>query len=243
MDPIGATAAAALAASALYRTLIGKRGALLLTAGLWTAALALIIGALVVPLDAALKGHTGLDSFSQLVSYCALVVSSFLIARMTYHVAGIDSHWPIVFAVTSIAGMIALYCVTELRHTQTLAIEAVPGAASAWFAVFLAIGLFPTHISVIIGVLEMEHKDNVVVWLLAVYGGIGAIYPLLIVADHIGTHTTRWPMSFLYPLVWVIQLINFGSLSVAGVIGAYRTKQDSQAAVGSASSNAALRDT
>jgi hypothetical protein len=155
-----------------------------------------------------------------------MVISSYLIARTTYRIADIDSYWPIVFTVASITGMIALYCATELRHTQSHAIETVPGAASAWFAISLAIGLLPTHISAIIGVLRMTHKDRITVWLLAIYGAVGALYPVLIVADHIGTHTLRWPMSFIYPLVWVIWLISFGALALAGVLSAYRTKQD-----------------
>jgi hypothetical protein len=60
----------------------------------------------------------------------------------------------------------------------------------------------------------------------AIYCGVGAVYPLLIVANHIGTGATRWPLSLLYPFVWVILLISFGALSLAGVIGAYRAKQD-----------------
>jgi hypothetical protein len=223
MDPIGTAAALVLAVSAFYRTISGKRENL--TAGLWVAAFGLAISAPVVTVDAALKSVTGLDSLSQLVCYSAMVISSYLIAQMTYHVADIDSRWPMVFTVTSITGMVALYCATELRHTQTLAIETVPGAASAWFAVVYAIGLLPTHISAIIGVLKMRHKDNFMVWLLAIYGGVGALNPILIVADHIGTHTTRWPMSVIYPLVWVIQLISFGALSLVGVIGAYQTTQ------------------
>jgi hypothetical protein len=241
MDPIGTAVALVLAASACYRTITGKREAL--TAGLWTAAFAMAVGALVVPLDAALNSITGLGSLSQLVSYPAMVISSYLVARMTYDVAGIDSRWPIFYTAISIAGMIALYSVTDLHHTQTLAIETQPGATSAWFAIFYAIGLFPTHISAIIGVLKMEHKDNLMVWLLAIYGGGGALNPVLIVADHIGTHTLRWPMSVTYPLVWGFLLISFGALSLAGVISSYRTKQDYQVAAGSASANAALRDT
>jgi hypothetical protein len=222
-DPIGLVLALVLAASAFYRTISGKREAL--TAGLWTAAFAMGGQALVGPLDTALKSSTGLDSLSQPISYSAMVISSYLIAQMTYRVARIDSHWPIVFTVTSITGMIALYCTTELHHTQTLAIEAVPGAASAWFAIVLVIGLLPTHISAIIGVLEAKHKDNLMVWLLAIYGGVGALYPILIVVEHIGTHTLRWPMSFIYPLVWVIWLISFGALSFAGATSAYRAQQ------------------
>jgi hypothetical protein len=240
-DPIGLVLALVLAASACYRTIAGKREAL--TVGLWTAALAMGAQALVGPLDAALKSITGLDNLSQPISYPAMVISSYLIARMTYDVAGIDSRWPIIYTAISIAGMIALYSATDLHHTQTLAIETVPGAASAWYAIALTIGLLPTHIAAIIGVLKMTHKDNLMVWLLAIYGGVGALYPILIVADHIGTHTLRWPMSLLYPLVWVIWLISFGALSLAGVIGVYRTKQDYQVAAGSASANAALRDT
>jgi hypothetical protein len=223
MDPIGAAAALVLAASALYRTVTGKHEAF--TAGLWTAAFSFPIGALVVPLDAALKNITGLDSLSQLISYPALVVSSYLIARMTYRVADIDSHWPILFTATSITGMIALYCTTDLHRTQAIAIETVPSTASAWFAICLAIGLLPTHISAIIGVVEMKHKDNLVVWLLAIYGGVGALYPIEITVNHIGTRTIRWPLTSLYSFNWVIQLISFGALSLAGVISAYRTKQ------------------
>jgi hypothetical protein len=224
MDPIGAAVALVLAASGLYRVIAGKRESL--TVGLWAAAIGMAISASVVPLDTALKGITGLDSLSQLICYSAMVLSSYLIARMTYHVADIYSHWPIFFTVASITGMIALYCTTDLQSTQTLAIETVPGAASAWFAVFYAIGLFPTHISAIIGVRRMAHKDNLMVWLLAVYGGVGALNPVLIVADHIGTHTLRWPLPVTYPLVWVILLISFGALALAGVISAYRTKRD-----------------
>jgi hypothetical protein len=230
MDPIGAAVALVLAASAFYRTVSGKRETL--TAGLWTAAFGMAISALVVPLDTALKSSTGLDSLSQLICYSAMVISSYLIARMTYHVADIDSRWPIVFTVTSITGMIALYCATELRHIQTLAIETVPGAASAWFAIFYAIGLLPTHISAIIGVLQMKHKDSLMVWLLASYGGVGALNPILIVADHIGTHTLRWPLSITYPLVWFILLISFGALALAGAISAYRAKLDNRLPAG-----------
>jgi hypothetical protein len=225
MDPLGAAIALVLAASAFYRTTAGKREAL--TYGLWTAALAMAVGALVVPLDAALNSITGLDNLSQQISYPAMVISSYLIARMTYDVAGIDSRWPIFYTAISIAGMIALYSVvTDLHHTQTVTIETVPGAASAWFAIFYAIGLLPTHISAIIGVLKMEHKDNLIVWLLAIYGGVGALNPILIVADHFGAQTPGWSASIVYQLVDVIMLINFGALSLAGVIGPYRTKQD-----------------
>jgi hypothetical protein len=222
MDPIGAAMALVLAASAYYRTITGKREAL--TAGLWTATFATAVGALVVPLDAALNSITGLDNLSQLISYPALVISSYLITRMTYDVAGIDSRWPVFYTAISITGMIALYSVTDLHHTHTLAIETQPGATSAWFAIFYAIGLLPTHISAIIGVLKMAHKDNLMVWLLAIYGGVGAFVPVLIVADHFGTRTLRWSLSVLYPLVWSILLISFGALSAAGVISAYRAK-------------------
>jgi hypothetical protein len=121
---------------------------------------------------------------------------------------------------------VVLYGATELHHKQAFPIETAPGAVSAWFAIVVAVGLLPTHISAIIGVLEAEHKSSIMVWLLAIYGGVGAVYPLLIVANHIGTGATRWPLSFLYPFVWVILLISFGALSLAGVIGAYRAKQD-----------------
>jgi hypothetical protein len=64
MDPIGAAVALVLVASAFYRTTAGKREAF--TYGLWTAAFAMAVGALVVPLDAALNSITGLGSLSQL---------------------------------------------------------------------------------------------------------------------------------------------------------------------------------
>lgn len=229
MDPIGFAVATVLAGSAFYRTLAGRREAL--TAGLWAAAIGMAISAAVVPLDAALKSATGLDSLSQLICYSGMVLSSYLIARMTYHVADIDSRWPLVFTITSITGMLALYSATELRHIQTLAIETVPGAASAWFAVFYAIGLLPTHISAVIGVLKMNRKDNLMVWLLAIYGGVGALNPILIVADHLGTYSLRWPLGVTYPLVWVILFISFGALSLAGIIGAYRSKHDERVPV------------
>jgi hypothetical protein len=222
-DPIGIVAALVLTASALYRTIAGKREAL--TAGLWAAALSMAIGAFPIWPDAALKSITGFDSLSQPFSYAALVISSYLIARMTYRLARIDSQWPMVFTVTSLTGMIAVYFATDLHRTQTIGIEMVPGAASAWFAIVLAIGLLPTHISAIIGVLEADHKDNMMVWLLAVYGGVGALYPIWIVVDHIGTGTVRSPMAVIYPLVWVIELISFGALALAGAISVYRTRQ------------------
>lgn len=223
-DSIGLVLALVLAASALYRTFVGRRESL--TVGLWAAAFAMAIGAMVGPLDTALKNITGLDNLSQPIGYSAMVISSYLIARMTYYIAHIDSYWPMALTAASITGMIAIYCATELRHTQSLAIETVPGAASAWFAIFLAIGLLPTHISAIIGVSRMTHKDHIMVWLLAIYGAVGALYPVLIVADHIGTSTLRWSFSGLFALVWVILLISFAALAFAGVLGAYRIKQD-----------------
>ena len=96
-----------------------------------------------------------------------------------------------------------------------------------YFCFFLfqdGFGLLPTHIAAIIGVLGARHKDNLMVWLLAIYGGVGALNPVLIVVDHIGTHTVRWPLAFLYPFVWVIQLISFGALSVTGAISTHRAK-------------------
>jgi hypothetical protein len=223
MDPVGAIVAIALAVSALYRTISGKREAL--TAGLWAAALAMGIAGL-LPLGRSLKAIAELNDLAQMVCFGAFVVSSYLIARMTYRVARIESPWLLVFTVTSITGMVALYCATELRHTSQAPLESSPGAASTWFAIVAAVGLLPTHIAAVIGAVRAEHKSSIMVWLLAIYGGVGAVYPLLIVANHIGTGATRWPLSFLYPFVWVILLISFGALSLAGVIGAYRTKQD-----------------
>jgi hypothetical protein len=227
MDPIGALAALILAASALYRTISGRREAL--TAGLWTAAFAMGIGALVVPLDAALKSITGLDSLSQLAGYPSFVVSSYLIARMTYYVARIESGWPLVFTVTSITGMATVYFATELHATQIIALEHGASAASAGFAIFLAVGLLPTHISAIIGVLRMKHRDTSMVWLLAIYGGVGALYPIEITINHLGTRGLRWSLTSLYSLNWVIQLVSFGALSLAGVIGVYRAGHDESA--------------
>lgn len=220
VDPIGVAVAAVLAAGALYRSIAGLRGTF--TAGLWTAAVSMAISAAVVPLDQALKSVTGLDSLSQLVCYSGMVLSSYLIAATTYRIAAINPTWPIVYTATSIAGMLALYCATELRHTQTLAIETVPGAASAWFAIFYALGLLPTHIAAIIGVVKAKHKDTVMIWLLGIYGGVGALNPVIIVGDHVGTHTLRWPLSVTYPLVWAILFVSFAALSAAGIIAARR---------------------
>lgn len=220
VDPIGVGVAAVLAAGALYRSIAGLRGTF--TAGLWTAAASMAISAAVVPLDAALKSVTGLDSLSQLVCYSGMVLSSYLVAATTYRIAGINPIWPIVYTATSITGMLALYCATELRHIQTLAIETVPGAASAWFAIFYALGLLPTHIAAIVGVVKAKHKDTAMIWLLGIYGGVGALNPLLIVGDHVGTHTLRWPLAVTYPLVWVILFVSFAALSAAGIIAARR---------------------
>ncbi|MFA4085281.1 hypothetical protein ONA92_26665 [Mycobacteroides salmoniphilum] len=220
VDPIGVGVAAVLLAGALYRSIAGLRGTF--TAGLWTAAVSMAISAAVVPLDAALKSVTGLDSLSQLICYSGMVISSYLIAATTYRIAGINPSWPIVYTAVSIAGMVALYCATELRHTQTLAIETVPGAASAWFAIFYALGLLPTHIAAIIGVLKAKHKDTLMIWLLGIYGAIGALNPVIIVGDHIGTHTLRWPLAITYPLVWGILFTSFAALSAAGILAARR---------------------
>lgn len=220
VDPIGVGVAAVLAAGALYRSVAGLRGTF--TAGLWTAAVSMAISAAVVPLDAALKSVTGLDSLSQLICYSGMVISSYLIAATTYRIAGINPSWPIVYTAVSIAGMLALYCATELRHIQTLAIETVPGAASAWFAIFYALGLLSTHIAAIIGVLKAKHKDTLMIWLLGIYGAVGALNPVIIVGDHIGTHTLRWPLAITYPLVWVILFTSFTALSAAGIIAARR---------------------
>ncbi|KPG25855.1 hypothetical protein [Mycobacteroides immunogenum] len=226
VDPIGAAVAAVLAAGALYRSISGLRGTF--TAGLWVASVSMAISAAVIPLDAALKSVTGLDNLSQLVCYSGMVISSYLIAHTTYRLAAINPTWPIVYTAVSIAGMLALYCATELRHTQTLAIETVPGAASAWFAIFYALGLLPTHIAAIIGVAKAKHKDTAMIWLLGTYGAVGAINPAIIVGDHIGTHTLRWPLSVTYPLVWVVLFISFAALSAAGIIAARRKHTDGQ---------------
>jgi hypothetical protein len=47
-----------------------------------------------------------------------------------------------------------------------------------------------------------------------------------VMAMGVATHTLRWSFSFIYLLVWVILLISFAALALAGVLGAYRTKQD-----------------
>ncbi|SIE35929.1 Uncharacterised protein [Mycobacteroides abscessus subsp. abscessus] len=74
VDPIGVGVAAVLVAGALYRIITGLRDTF--TAGFWTAAVSMGISAAVIPLDAALKSVTGLDSLSQLVCYSGVVVSS-----------------------------------------------------------------------------------------------------------------------------------------------------------------------
>jgi hypothetical protein len=227
VDPIGASVTLALAASAFFRTISGKREAL--TAGLWTAVSAFAIAAL-LPVPGASNTPAWLDNLAQIVCFLAFVASSYLIARMTYYVARIESHWPAIFTATSVAGMIVLYCATELRSTRAYPIEAGPTAASAWFAITVAVGLLPTHIAAIVGVMQIRDKDNLMVWLLAIYGAVGAVYPLLIVANHIGGGT-RWQLSLLYPVVWLVLLISFGALSLAGVIGAYRTKHDDRVGV------------
>ncbi|WP_457134567.1 hypothetical protein [Mycobacteroides abscessus] len=53
---------------------------------------------------------------------------------------------------------------------------------------------------------------------MAIYGGIGALNPVIIVGDHIGTHTLRRPLSITYPLVWVILFTSSADLSAAGII-------------------------
>jgi hypothetical protein len=225
MDHVGAIVTIALTASALYRTISGKREAL--TAGLWAAALAMGIAGM-LPLGRSLKAIAELNNLAEMTCFGAFVISSYLIARMTYRVARIESPWLLAFTVTSITGMIALYYGTELHHASQAQAESSPGAASTWFAIVAAIGLLPTHIAAIIGTVRTGHKDNLMVWLLGTYGGVGAVYPLLIVANHIGTGAIRWSPSFFYPFVWVVLLISFGALSVAGAIGAYRAKQDSR---------------
>jgi hypothetical protein len=177
-----------------------------------------------------------LDNLAQIVCFLAFVASSYLIARMTYYVARIESHWPAIFTATSVAAMIVLYCATELHHTRAYPIEAGPGAASAWFAVAVAVGLLPTHIAAIVGVMQIRNKDNLMVWLLAIYGAVGAVYPLLTMANHIGGGATRWTPSFYYPVVWSILLVSFGALSLAGVIGAYHAKHEGRVGVGLAAS-------
>jgi hypothetical protein len=227
MHPVGAAVTFVVAASALYRTITGKREAL--TFGLWAAAFALsIIAFWAEPLNASLNQITGLGNLARLAYYFAMVISSYLIARMSYRVARIESYWPILFTVTSIVGMIAFYCGTDLHNVQRPAIDSIPGAASAWFAIFYVIGLLPTHIAAIIGVLSMTHKNSLMVWLLAIYGGVGAIAPVFIVANHIGTVR---PISFTYLFVWITWLISFGALSLAGVISTHQAKQIHEPAV------------
>jgi hypothetical protein len=118
--------------------------------------------------------------------------------------------------------MVTVYFATELHTTQSIALENVASAASAGFAIFLAVGLLPTHISAIIGVLRTKHRDTSMVWLLAIYGGVGAFYPIEITINHIDTQGLRWSLASLYSLNWVIQLVSFGALSLAGAIGVYR---------------------
>jgi uncharacterized membrane protein (UPF0136 family) len=113
VDPVGVVLTLVLAGSAFYRTVSGKREAL--TAGLWVGSLALGAASLGALLDPNLKGFVGLGLFA------AFVISSYLIARLTYRIAQVESPWPIVFTLTSLTGIVTLYCATELHGPQDLA--------------------------------------------------------------------------------------------------------------------------
>lgn len=43
---------------------------------------------------------------------------------------------------------------------------------------------------------KAKHKDALMIWLLGIYGVDGILNPVVIVGDHIGTHTLRWPASW-----------------------------------------------
>lgn len=162
-----------LAASAVYRTMSGKNDTL--TAGLWTAMLATGIAFFCIPIDDALQSVTGFSRLGQLLISLAFVASSYLVAKKVYYVARIDSLWPLIFTGASITGMLAVYGATDLhsQHSSWTAgsgwaeispisewLDLSPGAASTWFAVAFALGVFPTHIAAIIGVLEVRQPDN-----------------------------------------------------------------------------------
>ncbi|GLE59585.1 hypothetical protein NJBCHELONAE_48980 [Mycobacteroides chelonae] len=217
MDPIGTACAAVLALAAIYRTAL--QAPQLLTVGLWVTSLSQLVSALVTTLDPPLMDSTGLANLSQIITYVLMVASSYIFARTTCRVAGLNTLWALVLTWVSIIGMCVVYLLTNLSTTPSLVVETVPGPPSYIFSWLLAAGLLPTHIAAIIGARKGQ-KNRILFWLFGIYGGVGALYPLLMVLDRIDMYTLRWPLEATYPVVWTIQLISFAALSLAGVVGA-----------------------
>lgn len=231
MDPLGAACAVVLALAALYRTVVGAPK--LLTIGLWVTSASQLVSALVTVLDPRLMDLTGLANVSQIITYVLMVLSSYIFAHVTCRLADLSLTWPLVFTWVSIVGMCAIYPITNLSTTPSLVVETIPGPASYVFSWLLSAGLLPTHVAAIIG--ARKGHDRVMFWLFGIYGGIGALYPLLMIIDRVDMYTLRWSLDVTYPVVWTIQLISFGALSLAGVIGAnyYRRATNELSKVGS----------
>ena len=218
MEPLGIVCAAVLAFSALYRTAIQAPRAL--TTGLWVTSFSQLVSAFVSTLDPPLMDFTGWANFSQIVTYVLMVGSSYIFARVTCRVAGLNTLWALTITWASIMGMCAVYLTTNLSTTPSLVVETIPGPPSYVFSWLLAAGLLPTHIAAIIGA-RKGHQNRTLFWLFGIYGGAGALYPLLMVLDRTDMYTLRWPLETTYPIVWTVQLISFAALSAAGIIGAY----------------------
>ncbi|ORA57275.1 hypothetical protein [Mycobacteroides franklinii] len=217
MDPIGTACAVVLALAALYRTIV--RAPVLLTVGLWVTSLSQLVSALVTTLDPPLLDWTGWANLSQIITYVLMVASSYIFARTTCRVAGLNTLWALVITWVSIIGMSAVYLLTNLSTTPSLVVETIPGPPSYIFSWLLAVGLLPTHIAAVIGA-KRGVENRVLFWLFGIYGAVGALYPLLMVVDRIDMYTLRWPLETTYPVVWTIQLISFAALSAAGIVGA-----------------------
>ncbi|OHU55888.1 hypothetical protein BKG83_17055 [Mycobacteroides chelonae] len=226
MDPLGTVCAVVLALSAVYRTAV--RAPWPLTIGLWVTSVSQLVSALVTTLDPPLMDLTGWANLSQIITYVLMVASSYIFARTTCEVAGMNTLWALVITWASIIGMTAVYLITNLSTTPSLVVETIPGAPSYVFSWLLAVGLLPTHIAAVIGA-KKGQENRVLFWLFGIYGVVGALYPLLMVLDRVDMYTLRWPLEATYPIVWTIQLVSFTALSLAGVVGARRHIQSGAA--------------
>lgn len=222
MDPLGTACAVVLALAALYRT--AARAPWPLTAGLWVTSVSQLVSALVTTLDPPLMDLTGWANLSQVITYVLMVASSYIFARTTCEVAGMNTLWALVITWASIIGMTAVYLITNLSTTPSLVVETIPGPPSYVFSWLLAVGLLPTHIAAVIGA-KKGQESRILFWLFGIYGVVGALYPLLMVLDRVDMYTLRWPLEATYPIVWTIQLVSFTALSLAGVVGARRYAQ------------------
>lgn len=227
MDPLGTACAVVLALSALYRTVV--RAPRLLTIGLWVTSVSQFVSALVTTLDPPLMELTGLANLSQIITYVLMVASSYIFARTTCEIAGLNTLWALVITWASIIGMSAVYLITNLSTTPSLVVETIPGPPSYVFSWLLSAGLLPTHIAAVIGA-KRGHQNRLLFWLFGIYGVIGALYPLLMVLDRVDMYTLRWSLEATYPIVWTIQLVSFTALSLAGVFGARRHSQSEDVA-------------